>query len=63
MDAKNKLKVKEVADDLDLTPQTIYNFIEDDKIPYIELPNGRYRILERDYLDWIQDHRRERSSS
>lgn len=52
----NFLKVSEVADELDLTPQSIYNLIHDDEIPHVKLPNGRYRILERDFLDWIQEH-------
>ncbi len=53
----NLLTVNEVAERLDVTRATVYNYCDKYDLPYIELPGGR-RFKPEDIEDWLKNRYR-----
>jgi len=51
MTPEKLLSTREVADLLNVAPRTVTNWIRADRLPYVRLPGGEYRVPEQGLLD------------
>ena len=49
--------VGEVAELFGFSRQTVYNWIYDGSIPFIQMPNGTYRLAKEDIEQWRKKYK------
>lgn len=57
---KKPLKIKDLAQEIGVTRQTIYNMLRDGRLPLRPIPGTKPRLFPRDQFDvWLNSQSRE----